>query len=143
MADLSEYFAFSKNSFSCKDIDHKLMETRFLPTSLFVNPIFIYSDRGSKRKKPERSEGLTDLMEKAKRLLAKDDSEASPSSSSEKRSSRGATTYHFFKDAVTGRRITHSKYKPRPSNVSLQEPRPEDAHAAEEFDFDDTETVPG
>ena len=88
----------------------------------------IYSDHGSKQKKPPG--GVSDLLAKANRVLAEDKSGsvgglASPfsssSSSSKKRSNKAEKTYHFFKDATTGRRITHTEYRPRTSAGNTQE----------------------
>lgn len=97
-------------------------------------------NRDSKRKKPPG--GLGDLLAKAKRLLAEDKSGsvgglASPftssSSFSKKRSNKAEKTYRFFKDSTTGRRITHTEYRPRSRSGSTQEPEDEEIH-----DFDIT-----
>ena len=79
---------------------------------------FIHLGRG--KKPPVLSEVVERAQKLIKRAKRSDDTQSSQSSTSTPststvRSTRAPAIYRFYKDAVTGRRITHCQYRPRRS----------------------------
>ena len=87
-----------------------------------------HTGRGRKRKRKNNTpegydEELDDLVRKARRLMKETNDEIP------KKAKRAESTVWFSKDSVTGRRITHSKYRPVSARKAGHRAVEEDAEA--------------